>query len=213
MAIRRCTLRSALPVLAFASALALSGCSGGADAESQGPPTASPSASATATPTPSVDSRPTPASSTGPARNLPKPEMPAAAKENTKAGFEAFTQYWLDTVTYAYETGDSAAITAVSDPGCKVCASMKKTVDSLYAGNGWSKGPKWTVSDFHSTMKIDPAGRAEGFYLVTEAPNQRFDASGRVTKDMKGTAEPAAQVIYGIFKAGEWKTAETGNVK
>src|SRR5437899_770958 len=67
---------------------------------------AAPSVTASPSPPPSVDSRPTPASSKGPARNVPKPELPEAAKQNTKEGFAAFTQYWFDTIAYSLETAD-----------------------------------------------------------------------------------------------------------
>ncbi|AMM32020.1 hypothetical protein SA2016_1340 [Sinomonas atrocyanea] len=211
MAIRRCTLRSALPVLAFASALALSGCSGGADAESQGPPTASPSASATATPTPSVDSRPTPASSTGPARNLPKPEMPAAAKENTKAGFEAFTQYWFDAVTYALETGDTAPLKAISKPDCKICNGYIARADRVAGGNGWNVGPRWTVKGFSSTLKLDPLGQALGYFLIDESAATQYSRDGSVAKSQQALSDDAPKAIYAIYANGKWLTTQAGN--
>ena len=210
MAIRRCTLRSALLVLAFVSALALSGCSGGADAESQGPPTASPSASATATPTPTVDSRPTPASSTGPARNLPKPEMPAAAKENTKAGFEAFTQYWFDTVTYALETGDTAPLKAVSKPDCKICNGFAEEAQAAKKDGKWSMATKWTVKGFTSTLKLDPLGQAVGYFQISETASTEFGPDGKVLshRDAESSTEPNA--IYAVYDAGSWITAQAG---
>jgi hypothetical protein len=206
MAIRRCTLRSALPVLVLASALALSACSGGADAESQRPPTGSASASATATPTPAADSRPTPASSTGAARNLPRPQLPAAAKENTKAGFEAFTQYWFDTATYALESGDKEALAAISAADCKVCAGYLKDI----AAGGWSVGPKWTTDAFVTDMKLDPLGQAVGYFMLDEGPSKWYDRSGTVTKDRKGGNNGQAKAIYATYSRGAWKARQLG---
>ncbi|MDQ0259436.1 DUF6318 family protein [Sinomonas atrocyanea] len=210
MAIRRCTLRSALPVLVLASALALSACSGGADAESQRPPTGPASASATATPTPAADSRPTPASSTGPARNLPRPQLPAAAKENTKAGFEAFTQYWFDTVTYALETGDTGPLKAVSKPDCKICVSYIKSGETAKADGGWRVGPQWTISDFVTDMRLDPLGQAVAYFSMEESASQVIGPDRKISRSRAGGKLKTAQALYAKFENGAWLTSEAG---
>lgn len=210
MAIRRCTLRSALPVLVLASALALSACSGRADTESQVSPTGSASASATAPPTPTADPRPTPASSTGPARNLPKPELPAAAKENTKAGFEAFTQYWFDTVTYALETGDTGPLKAISKPDCKMCASYIDSGKTAKANGGWRVGPKWTISDFVTDMKLDPLGQTVAYFSMAESASQVVGSDRKVSKSRPGGKLKNAQALYAKFENGAWLTSEAG---
>lgn len=210
MAIRRCTLRSALPVLALASALALSACGGKVDVQAQDSPTASASATSTATPTPTVDPRPTPASSTGPARNLPKPELPAAAKENTKAGFEAFTQYWFDTVTYALETGDTAPLKAVSKPDCKICNSYIGRSERVANRQGWNVGPRWVVSGFYSDLKLDPLGQAVGYFTLDESSSRQFDETGTPTKALDGGRAEGAKVLYAKYSDGKWTTSEAG---
>jgi hypothetical protein len=210
MAIRRCTLRSALPVLVLASALALSACSGGADAESQGPPTGPASASSTATPTPTADSRPTPASSTGPARNLPRPQLPAAAKENTKAGFEAFTQYWFDTVTYALETGDTGPLRAVSKPDCKICNGFAEEAQKSNSDGKWTVPTKWTVRSFHSDLKLDPLGQARGLFLADETASTDFHADGSVATARPAQRDETARDIYAIHDGKGWRVSQAG---
>jgi hypothetical protein len=113
MALRRC-LRLFLTVLVLVLLLALNACAVESPASSSAP-----SATADAPPTP--DPRPTPASSKGPARNLPRPVLPESAKQNTKEGFEAFTQYWFDTIRYARETGDVTPLKEASQKSCKMC--------------------------------------------------------------------------------------------
>jgi hypothetical protein len=210
MAIRRSTLRSALPALVLASALALSACSGGADAESQVSPTGSASASATATPTPTADPRPTPASSTGPARNLPKPELPAAAKENTKAGFEAFTQYWFDTATYALETGDTAPLKAVSLESCKMCASYIESGKTAKTSGEWRVGPRWTISGFVTDMRLDPLGQVVAYFSMEESASQIIGHDGKPIKSRAGGKLKNAQALYAKFENGAWLTSEAG---
>ncbi len=98
-------VRTRLAVAALAIAMLLSGCQGGT---TPGSP-ASPTGSTTATPTtsaasplaPSVSAATSsapavykPADAQGKAQNVPLPVMPELAKENSKAGLEAFIGYW-----------------------------------------------------------------------------------------------------------------------
>ena len=113
-------VRARLAVAALAVAMLLSGCQGGT---TPGSP-ASPTGSTTATPTTSAasplapsgsaatSSAPAvykPADAQGKAQNVPVPVMPELAKENSKAGLEAFIGYWYAQLSYAYETGDMSA--------------------------------------------------------------------------------------------------------
>lgn len=207
MAIRRRTLRSALSVFALASVLGLTACGSGLGGPgAQG----AASASASGTPTPTVDSRPTPASSTGPARNLPKPELPAAARENTEAGFRAFTQYWFDTVTYALETGDTAPLKAISLDSCKMCASYISSASTARSDGGWRVGPRWTLVDFSSDMKLDPMGQAVGYFSMKESQSHVISADGSVGKSRAGGMVDGAQSMYAKFENGAWLASEAG---
>ncbi|WP_229232072.1 DUF6318 family protein [Sinomonas cyclohexanicum] len=208
MAIRRRTLRSALSVFALASVLGLTACgSGSAGPDAQG----AASASASGTPTPTVDSRPTPASSTGPARNLPKPELPAAARENTEAGFRAFTQYWFDTITYALETGDTEPLKAASKPDCKICNGYLDRAVKVSSGEGWESGPRWRVQDFRSTLKLDPLGQAIGYFLLDESASTRFGKAGEVLKSYEASSSTDPRAIYAIHGPSGWMTTQAGN--
>ncbi|WP_369046838.1 DUF6318 family protein [Sinomonas sp. P10A9] len=204
MAIRR-TLRSALSIFALTAALGLTACGGNADAG------ASPSASGAAgtssgTPTPAVDTRPTPASSAGPARNLPKPEMPAAARENTEAGFAAFTQYWFDTATYALETRDGAPLKTISAEDCKVCNGYLKDA----ATGGWTIGPKWISTSFVSDLKLDPLGQAVGYFMLDEGSSKWYEATGGLSKERHGGNNGQAKAIYASYANGSWTARQLG---
>ncbi|WP_415857369.1 DUF6318 family protein, partial [Sinomonas sp. G460-2] len=172
LAFRRASRSAGLAaVVVFGLGLAACG-SGPGDAVPSGTSSSGPSVlsgSSSAPPTP--DSRPTPASSRGPARNLPKPVLPEAAKQNTKEGFAAFTQYWLNTVTYAFETGDAKPLTDTSDKSCKVCERFVQDSETLHGRSGWSIGPTWTVQDFSSDMRTDPYQRVLGRFLGIESPS------------------------------------------
>ena len=90
-------------VFGLTAIVLLSGCQGGstpnASPSETSSTTASPSSSASspaasATPRAPPPSVYKPADAMGKAQNVPVPEMPELAKENSKAGLEAFIGYW-----------------------------------------------------------------------------------------------------------------------
>ncbi|MGX5715108.1 DUF6318 family protein [Arthrobacter sp. MAHUQ-56] len=126
-----------------AAALALAGCAGGAPADpgSSSPAAteaATPSASATPTSTPSAVYKPADAS--GPARNVPVPVLPEVAKTETKEGAEAFTKYWFSVLSYAYETGDTERLSALSGPDCVFCRGLVDNIETAWSDGKWISG-------------------------------------------------------------------------
>ena len=209
MALRR-TLRSALPgfLLAVLIGLVLSSCGSPAN---PGPAPSPTSASAgQSSPPPTPDPRPTPASSTGPARNQPKPVLPDAAKQNTKEGFAAFTQYWFDTVTYGLETGDSGPLKEISLPDCKMCNGYLSEAENVSGGAGWHVGPRWKVSGFTSDMSVDPAGQALGYFFLEESPSEDYLPTGERKERLEPEADKHPKTIYALHRKGRWFAAQAG---
>lgn len=199
MAIRRCTLRSALPVLAFVSALALSGCSGGADAESQGPPTASP----TQTP---YTSEPTPATSNAPARNIKAPEMPNAAKQNTKAGLEAFARHFVTLVDYGYKTGDTAPIEQVSKADCSTCRTWSSSIRSIYE-DGWTIGSEVTTVTAETKFEDFVDGSRS---LTLMAHQSDFTVVNRKGSTQHKAANTPSMELLAKYENGSWIVLDLG---
>ena len=73
-----------------------------------------------------------------------KPELPEAAKENTERGAEAAAEHYLAVATYAWNTGDTAALTALSDDASGFAQSLINKIDNDYS-NGWAYGKSLTV--------------------------------------------------------------------
>lgn len=204
-------IRSVFAALAgvVAVCLALTACGPGpGEAATSGASTSAAPVSSPVTP----DPRRTPASSTGAARNLPRPELPEIAKQNTKEGFAAFTQYWLDTVTYAFEAGDVRPLTDASDAACRVCARFVQDARELHDRGQWSVGPRWTVQNPASDMIKDSRARVLGRYLAVESPSTEYGADSRIIRSFPGEPTGTWQEIYAVFGSEGWKTTETGNV-
>jgi hypothetical protein len=146
--------RLRLPVISAlaVSVLALSGCSGGGEPQA-GPtatavasPATSGSGSASATPsaTPTAKPKPVykPADANGRAQNVPVPVKPALADKNTKEGLEAFAKSWFQTLSYAYETGNTKLMEAGSGPGCRFCNGLRDNIKNAWQGKQWIVGGK-----------------------------------------------------------------------
>ena len=66
-----------------------------------------------------------------------KPELPEAAKENSERGAEAAAEHYLAVATYAWNTGDTAALAALSDDASGFAQSLINKIDNDYS-NGWA---------------------------------------------------------------------------
>ena len=68
-----------------------------------------------------------------------KPELPEEAKENTERGAEAAAEHYLAVATYAWNTGDTSALTELSDSDSGFAQSLMRKIENDYA-NGWTFG-------------------------------------------------------------------------
>ncbi|MFI7743468.1 DUF6318 family protein [Kocuria rhizosphaericola] len=145
------------------AALLLTGCGtdddGAAASPSGAPPPAS-AASAAPTAAPGPDATPAdyvPASLDGSAQNVPKPVMPDLAREESRAGAQAFLDYWSDAMWYAYQTGDTSYARDIISPHCEVCLNELSEVEQVYGGSQWLAGgrQKFELQDSAIQRAVD----------------------------------------------------------
>ena len=65
-----------------------------------------------------------------------KPELPEAAKENTERGAELTAEYVVETLTYAWNTGNTQPFADITEPGESFRETYIRNVKNLYT-NGW----------------------------------------------------------------------------
>ncbi|UKA50383.1 DUF6318 family protein [Arthrobacter sp. FW305-123] len=157
-------VRARPAVAALALAVLLSGCQSGStpvnSASQTGTTTPTPTSSVAAPgtpseiPTPATGTTPAvyrPADATGKAENVPVPVMPELAKENSKAGLEAFIGYWYAQLSYSYETGSTEQLTRLSSSTCVLCTSLSKGVETAWQDGRWITG----ASIKSATVEVD----------------------------------------------------------
>jgi hypothetical protein len=126
-----------------AVALAAAACSGSDPEPGPVPPTATaPSTSAPTTSPPSPTASPTPA----------PPTLPAAARADTPAGAESFARFWLQSLDYAYKTGNTQPLRALGN--CTACAALATGIENFYKGGGESEGGDFKTDSSHIVRHV-----------------------------------------------------------
>ena len=139
-----------------------------------------------------------------------KPELPEAAKENTERGAELTAEYVIETLTYAWNTGDTQPFADITEAGAKFHDSTIDSINTFYA-NGWVYG---NTSSVTSIVSVEP--------ITDPRWNAQPDTIGVVFKvtTINGTACTGKQIIvsdspfdirfvlFMTWKDGRWVATE-----
>jgi hypothetical protein len=152
-----------------------------------------------------------PATPTSPAKNVPVPEMPAAAKQKDLEGQKAFIQYWIDTYNYMRESGDTKPFLAACDNSSKFCSGSVENLEVLQAKSIWRIGGHVQLSDIKLEKPESPSSHATLNGLVREAPSKFFDKNG-VSDFAKPSPEEKHYTFVGVlaWTDNNWKVIEFG---
>ena len=81
-----------------------------------------------------------------------KPELSEAAKENTERGAELAAEYVVETLSYAWNTGDTQPFADITEAGVKFHDSTIDSVNTVYR-NGWVYG---NTSSITGILSVEP---------------------------------------------------------
>ncbi|MGF6835272.1 hypothetical protein QF015_003467 [Paenarthrobacter sp. TE4293] len=209
------SLHARMVVIGLAAAVLLSGCRGGstpsAPSSEQSSTTASPASSAlvpAASATPSASAGYKPADAKGKAENVPVPVMPELAKENSKAGLEAFIGYWYATYSYATETGDLKAWMASTDTTTESGAAYKRAIVANYANDSWLVGGKIDIPSIEVLWQIGAEFQVAKVQVIQDEI-EYFDAEGRI-RQQPSEASNTAEAVKAAFRDGSWQVIDNG---
>lgn len=87
-----------------------------------------------------------PATSEHPARNVPVPVMPEAAKEESFEVAKAFMRYWTDCMNYLVQTGDSSHIRNITNSDNEAHLGDYEIYSQTYRDKKWIEGRNWNIS-------------------------------------------------------------------
>lgn len=184
--------------LGIAVVVSLSACGGDANSEPTDDPTE-----------PSASSSPeyVPASADGPAQNVPVPELPDEAHEQTAEGAEAALKHWWDTLEYLYLTGDAEPMGMVSQDICELCGYHEENWTSAYADDHWifiDGNFDIAVDD----VEIQDSGASAFVEYVVEQPSTLiYGPSGDVVdgKETESSFQPWTTYLDFNESQGHWE--------
>lgn len=205
--------RSGAGAFVVVGALMLAGCAGGAPADpgtTSLAPTGSASPSVAVTPTPTPSAAYKPADASGPAQNVPVPVLPEVAKTETKEGAEAFTKHWFAVLSYAYETGDTGALSKLSKPGCTFCQGLVADIGAAWAEGKWISGGQIEIPVATASPSTDGVTQVVVQVLQKELVIHNQDGS---PYQEKTAATNAGSVAMIEFVDSEWAVNDLGLIR
>lgn len=206
--------RSGAAALIVGLSLGMAGCNSGDSPGNGGSSSAvaaeTPTATGTPTPTPTPSAVYKPADATGPAQNVPVPVMPEVAKTETKEGAEAFTKYWFSVLSYAYETGDTERLSALSKAECSFCQGLVDDIGAAWAEGKWISGGQIEVPT--ATAKPANGGSTQVILQVLQKELVIHNGDGSPYQE-KTAATNTGSVAMVNFSNGGWVVNDLGLIR
>ena len=144
-----------------------------------------------------------------------KPQLPEEAKENTERGAELAAEYLLDTLSYAWNTGDTQPFGNISDRNDNFRNDFISGINSLYS-RGWSYDNRITIDHI---LRVDPQAANDGDI----PPNSVLvvllatTSAGTTCRDQKVISSPdESQIVFALlmtWRDGTWIETQGGSEK
>lgn len=75
------------------------------------------------------------------------PTPPASITEDTPEAAEDFARYFVAVAEYAWNSGDTTELRAISTADCEMCTSIAEDIDDRTAKGGWSQGLTYDITE------------------------------------------------------------------
>ncbi|WP_232481444.1 DUF6318 family protein [Arthrobacter sp. YN] len=203
--------------MGVAVALLLGGCQGGPTPGGSPSETLSTTASpATSASVPAASATPNsppasavykPADAKGKAENVPVPVMPELAKENSKAGLEAFIGYWYAQLSYVDETGDMSSWLPLISEDCRLCLRLRESAEDGYTDGRWLTGGKISVPVVEVLWRDNSIQSAK--VQVIQQQIDYYNADGSIGRS-SSEASNDAFALFAKYVDGSWIVVDLG---
>ncbi|MFP3579636.1 DUF6318 family protein [Arthrobacter sp. SIMBA_036] len=134
--------------------------------------------------------------------------MPELAKENSKAGLEAFIRYWYSAFSFATESGDLGPWSAVTDTSNAVAAAYQKAIERNYSQGRWMVGGQVTTPVIDVHWKAG-SNVQEASVQVVQTETHYLNGDG--SEGTNPTPESnIAEAVFVRFIDGSWRVTDNG---
>lgn len=136
-----------------------------------------------------------------------KPELPEEAKENTERGAELSAEYLVETITYAWNTGDTQPFTEMTEPGKNFRETYINNVNDLYS-HGWMYNNTSTVTKIVKVAPVDNASRPDvdpnTILVIFDIETNNGTACIGQAILVSDESFPSRLFLYMTWKDGRW---------
>jgi hypothetical protein len=143
-----------------------------------------------------------PAVSEDPSGQADVPALPAAARGDGEPAARAFVHFWLDTLNYAIESGDSEALESISSPRCRECGRIVQTIDDIYRRGGQLSGGTWRMKSLRP-LPLDRGADWAGYVTAAVSQQKVTDTDGE--SDRFYEAGPGFMYTYAAKDQDSWR--------
>lgn len=190
-----------LSICAGLSLAMAAGCSGATPAATSSSPTTASPAPTTTSAAPTTDQLP------APLRDLvSEPVLPPA--EFTEAGAEAFLQYVIDAVNWAYATGDTSYLTDVCAETSGFCTNVSDGATQLVDEGATRHGGVASLGELSSEVVEDTQSAIVSFEVHTDA---FVDFDSTETEIGTDTSQSTSGLAVMRYHPSGWQLREVGS--
>ncbi|WP_350224876.1 DUF6318 family protein [Arthrobacter sp. fls2-241-R2A-200] len=137
--------------------------------------------------------------------------MPELAKENSKAGLEAFIRYWYSQLGYSYETGSTEQLASLSEPTCALCASLRKGIEASWQDGRWIAGAAISAATIEANF-VPTASTQIAVVQVIQEPIEIRVPNGSVYQKPTAATNSASRAEL-KYNGQRWVLADLGLIR
>ena len=133
----------------------------------------------------------------------PAPAKPQKMTEDTPQGAAASVRYFLDLYRYAFMTGNTTELAAMSEDGCKFCQSAIERATTLHATGGWIDKWNQDITDTTYYEKLEGRDYNRVAVIVNYGPMTSHSGDGGTPKT--STPDEGRTLNFGVrYVNGHW---------
>ncbi|QKD79112.1 MULTISPECIES: DUF6318 family protein [Actinomyces] len=132
---------------------------------------------------------------------MPKPPMPAEATENTQQGAVRAAVRFFELYRYAFMTGDTTDLAAMSEDRCVFCKSAIDDATALHKSGGWAN--LWTLRI--TNIEYNPPGEGKEYCGIRfTVISDESTSVNRYGEEVKDEAEESRLFMILRYQDGMW---------
>lgn len=135
------------------------------------------------------------------------PSTPASIGEDTPEAAEEFARYFVAVAEYAWNSGDTTELRAISTSDCEMCTTMADAVDGVARAGGWTQGMRYEITEVEPPIEHPNAEGTHVFVVHVTTQAERTYDGGTV-----GSIAEHQELIelHACRPRGEWNACGGG---